>query len=364
MKRVSNRELIPLATAFRAVLKQQKEALRDERWEWYPYDTLSNFTHLAELLDGAGLDFCDLAGEGPVADIGCADGDLALFLASLECEVDAVDNPLTHHNGMRGVRLLAAARKAPVQVHAADLDEQWWLPREKYPLALLLGVLYHLKNPFFTLEMLAKHSRYLLLSTRIANRFPGVAQDVSSVPAAYLVAEDEMNADNSNFWIFTEAGLKRVLERAHWDVRGLITKQAGGDDVRAYVVAESRYSLSNVELLRGLYDDEGQGWRWTAPEFTLRIPLRGRAARRIAMKVHVPAALLEQAGKRVVALRCSGHDLGAETIVLSGDHLLVRNLPAVTAAWVDVEVQVSPPVQEDDDGRKLGLILASVQIET
>ena len=70
-----------------------------------------------------------------------------------------------------------------------------------------------------------------------------------------------------------------------------------------------------------------------------------------------------QAGKRVVALRCSGHDLGAETIVLSGDHLLVRNLPAVTGAWVDVEVQVSPPVQEDDDGRKLGLILASVQIE-
>ena len=92
MKQVSNRELIPLATAFRAELKKQKEALQDARWDWYPYDTLSNFTHMAELLGGAGLEFCELAGAGPVADIGCADGDLALFLASLGCEVDAVDN--------------------------------------------------------------------------------------------------------------------------------------------------------------------------------------------------------------------------------------------------------------------------------
>lgn len=362
MKRVSNRELIPLATAFRAVLKKQKEALRDERWEWYPYDTLSNFTHLAELLDGAGLQFCELAGEEPLADIGCADGDLTLFLASLGCEVDAVDNPVTHHNGMRGVQLLAAARKAPVQVHAADLDEQWSLPREKYPLALLLGVLYHLKNPFFTLEMLAKHSRYVLLSTRIASRFPGVGQEMTSVPAAYLVAEDEMNADNSNFWIFTEAGLRRVLRRAHWEVLGLITKHAGGDDVRAYVVAESLYGLSNVELLQGFHADEGQGWRWTEPRFTLRIPVKGRAPRRITMKVYVPDALLDE-GKLVVTARCGGRDLGADTIALSGDHVLVRDLPAVAGATVDVEVEVSPGLRAPGDGRMLGLILASVQIE-
>ncbi|MFN7935716.1 MAG: methyltransferase domain-containing protein [Bryobacteraceae bacterium] len=363
MKRVSNRELIPLATAFRAALKKQKEALRDERWAWYPYDTLSNFTHLAELLDGAGLQFCELAGTEPLADIGCADGDLALFLASLGCEVDAVDNPVTHHNGMRGVRLLAAARQAPVQVHAADLDEQWSLPREKYPLALLLGVLYHLKNPFFTLEMLAKRSRYLLLSTRIASRFPGVGQEMTAVPAAYLVAEDEMNADNSNFWIFTEAGLRRVLRRAHWEVLGLITKEAGGDDVRAYVVAESLYGLSNVELLEGFHADEGQGWRWTEPRFTLRIPVKGRAPRRITLKVYVPDALLDE-GKLMVALRCAGRELGADTIALSGDHVLVRDLPAVEGAWVDVEVEVSPGLRVAGDGRMLGLILASVQIET
>lgn len=363
MKRVTNRELIGLATEFRDRLKKQKSDLGDVRWEWYPYDTLSNFTHLADLLGAAGLEFRDLAGEEPVADIGCADGDLSLFLAELGCEVDALDNPLTHHNGMRGVRLLAEARQAAVSVHAADLDDQWWLPREKYQLALLLGVLYHLKNPFFALEMLAKHSRYLLLSTRIAAKFPGVAQGMSAVPAAYLVAEDEMNRDNSNFWIFTEAALRRLMHRAHWQVLGLITKPAGGDDERAYVVAESRYSLANVELLRGLYEDEGQGWRWTAPEFTLRIPVKGRAPKRIALKVHVPDALLEGSGKRVVAMRCGGRELGAETITLGGDHVVTRDLPEVGGVFVDVDVAVSPALRESKEGRALGLILASVQVE-
>ncbi|MBL8176795.1 MAG: methyltransferase domain-containing protein [Bryobacterales bacterium] len=359
MNNVTNRELIALATAFRDQLKQQKASLRDPLWEWYPYDTLSNFTHLADLLATAQLEFRDLAGGEPVADIGCADGDLSLFLASLGCDVDALDNPLTHHNGMRGVRLLAQARQASVNVHAADLDEQWWLPRDKYQLSLLLGVLYHLKNPFFALETMAKHSRYLLLSTRIAGRFPGILQPMASVPAAYLVAEDEMNRDNSNFWIFTEAALRRLMHRAHWQVLGLITKPAGGDDERAYIVAESRYSLVNVELLRGLYEDEGQGWRWTAPEFTLRIPVKGRAPRRIALKVHLP----EPTPERSIAFRCAGHDLGTDTIALSGDHLLTRDLPPTSSASVDVDISVSPPLKESAEGRALGLILASVQIE-
>ncbi len=360
MKPVSNQELIALATAFRTRLKEQKAKLADPRWEWYPYDTLSNFTHLADLLAAAGLEFRDLAGNEPVADIGCADGDLSLFLAELGCQVDALDNPLTHHNGMRGVRLLAEARHASVAVHAADLDDQWWLPRDKYQLALLLGVLYHLKNPFFALETLAKHSQYLLLSTRIASQFPGIPQNVAAVPAAYLVAEDEMNRDNSNFWIFTEAALRRLLHRAHWQVLGLITKPAGGGDERAYVVAESRYSLTNVELLRGLYEDEGQPWRWTAPNFTLRIPIKGRTPKRITLKVHLP----EPTAERTIAIHCAGQNLGTDTLALSGDHLLTRDLPPATGPHIDVDISVTPPLQESKEGRALGVILASAQIET
>lgn len=37
-----------------------------------------------------------------VAVIGCADGDLGLFLASLGADVDVVDNPRTNMNGFVG----------------------------------------------------------------------------------------------------------------------------------------------------------------------------------------------------------------------------------------------------------------------
>ena len=37
-------------------------------------------------------------------------------------------------------------------------------------------------------------------------------------PVAYLVEEDELNADYTNFWIFTEEGLKRIVRRAGWDI--------------------------------------------------------------------------------------------------------------------------------------------------
>lgn len=363
MKPATNQQLIPLATEFRAKLKRDKQRLADPRWDWYPYDTLANFTHLGDLLNQARLEFHELAGDEPVADIGCADGDLALFLAEMGCTVDAIDNPRTHHNGMRGVRLLAGARQAAVSVHEADLDEQWYLPREHYRLALLLGVLYHLKNPFYTLEQLSKHSRFLLLSTRIASRFPGVDQPLGDVAAGYLVAEDELNRDNSNFWIFTRAGLQRLLARAHWQVLGLVTKSTADEDERAFVVAESRYSLANVELLHGVYEDEGQGWRWTAPRFAIRVRARGEAPRSITLKIHVPDVALEKRGFVRVSLRAGGTDLGAELIRLSGDYSLTRMLDQWPrgAEHLDIEGMVEPGMTEEE-GRELGIILASVEV--
>ena len=81
------------------------------------------------------------------------------------------------------------------------------------------------------------------------------------------------------------------------------------------------------------------------------------------MKVHVPESLLAQAGERVVGLRCGGRELAAERIVLSGDHVIVRDLPGGVGDFVDVEVTVSPGVQEVDGVRQFGVILVSVRVE-
>ena len=38
------------------------------------------------------------------------------------------------------------------------------------------------------------------------------------VPVAYLVHPTECNNDPSNYWIFSDAGLRRILSRTGWEV--------------------------------------------------------------------------------------------------------------------------------------------------
>ena len=80
-------------------------------------------------------------------------------------------------------------------------------------MAVLLGVLYHLRNPFYALEELASRASYCLLSTRVARRFPDGSVMPGGVPLAYLLGERELNADETNYFIFSEPGLRTLLQR-------------------------------------------------------------------------------------------------------------------------------------------------------
>ncbi|PYI58692.1 MAG: hypothetical protein DMC59_07840, partial [Verrucomicrobia bacterium] len=97
------------------------------------------------------------------------------------------------------------------------LDSQFNLSAEKYDAIFLLGVLYHLKNPFFVLEKLAGVARYCFLSTRIARQTDN-GQPISQGPIAYLLGPSECNNDSTNFWIFSAEGLKRLINRTGWSV--------------------------------------------------------------------------------------------------------------------------------------------------
>ena len=39
---------------------------------------------------------------------------------------------------------------------------------------------------------------------------------------AYLLGEDELNQDNSNYFIFSESGLRVMLGRAHWQIHDYV----------------------------------------------------------------------------------------------------------------------------------------------
>ena len=160
-----------------------------------------------------------LAAGLPVADIGAADGDLAFTLEDAwGWEVDIVDTAPTNMNGLDGARALRDHFGSRVSVHDIDLDRQFRLPRDRYGLIFLLGILYHLQNPFFVLRELATRSTPLLLSTKVA-RFAGPQRTpIDDLPVGYLVAPLETNNDPTNYWVFSPAGLARLVDRAGWDV--------------------------------------------------------------------------------------------------------------------------------------------------
>ena len=84
------------------------------------------------------------------------------------------------------------------------------------------------------------------------------------MPVAYLLDADELNADNSNFWIFTETALRRLLQRAHWRV--LAWHNAGNlkasdpntleNDERAFCLIESTWGEIGVTLVDGWHQPE------------------------------------------------------------------------------------------------------------
>ena len=174
-------------------------------------------------------------------------GTLHSIWSSQGHKCDVYDNGPTNYNGLAGVRWMKRALGSAVRIIDQDLDSQFRLA-DDYELVLLLGILYHLKNPFYVLEKLATASRYLLLSTRIARQFRAGSTDVAEVPAAYLLGPDECNHDATNFWIFTAAGLRRLADRAGWEILRFRTvgdvehsnPQDADCDERAFALLRSR----------------------------------------------------------------------------------------------------------------------------
>ena len=219
-----------------------------EEFTWYGYDILANIWHFDRLLARDKRDFLSQIAGQPIADIGTADGDLGYFFESLGFEVDLIDWPATNWNSLRGAKRLKELLSSSVGIHEIDLDSQFRLPRQRYGMVFLFGILYHLKNPFFVLEQLAQSTRYCAISTRIARQTVDGKLALERAPLAYLLAPDECNNDATNYWIFSLPGLVRLAERTGWrvvsqftvgDTRRSNPSQTDHDE-RAFMLLESR----------------------------------------------------------------------------------------------------------------------------
>jgi SAM-dependent methyltransferase len=347
-----------------------KEKLGDPGFEWYPHETLSAFVNLEKTLTGEnrGL-FSD---SGRVLDLGSQDGELAFFLESLGYQVVAADHPAYNHNGMRGIRALKQAMSSAVEIHEIDVDRPFTLPHDSYDLVVMLGVLYHLRNPFYVLEELARRTSRCLLSTRVARCYPDGSPMPAGMSLAYLLAENELNQDNSNYFIFNEAGLRVMLERAHWDVADyaslgetrLSDPVRLDRDERAFCLLRSRYNrLANLELLDGWHESEETGWRWTAREFATRVHVDG-APQVLEMKMWVAEESIQQFGQLTLHASVNGRELEPAVFATPGLAAFTRSLGGSGEGVLEIRFRLDHALPPDEvDSRERGVIVARLAVE-
>jgi hypothetical protein len=356
--------LVVEARRFEERLRRVKAALGDPGFEWYPYDTLSALGHLDKLLSGPHRGLLD--GRGRLLDVGSQDGELAFFLESLGYQVDAIDHPAYNHNGMRGIRALKAALSSAVEIYEIDIDRPFILPRPSYELVIFLGVLYHVRNPFYVLGELARSTTHCLLSTRVARRYPDGAPMPAGVALAYLLGEDELNRDDSNYFIFSEAGLRVMLERTLWQVVDSLSlgdtllsdPVHAGRDERTFCLLRSRFDrFADVDLLDGWYPAEEAGWRWTEREFAVRLPGR---ARRLRMKLYLAESTLGRLGPVTLHAAAGGRDLPPVTYASAGFATYTAAIAGPAEVRFRLDKALAP---EGPEERELGMIVAEIVVE-
>ena len=213
---------------------------------WYGYDILTNIHLLDQTLVGPRRDVFKMMHNESIADIGAVDGDLGFMLSELGYNVDLIDHSSTNWNGMRGMHALKKLLGLIASIHQVDLDTQFDSPRQDYGLVILLGILYYLKNPFFVLEKIARSTTHCSLSTRIAKFAGPNATLIANLPVAYLLDAAEANNDATNYWIFSEAGVRRLVHRYGFDV--VACKSFG--DTRAFNPSDTHHDERLFMLMR------------------------------------------------------------------------------------------------------------------
>jgi 2-polyprenyl-3-methyl-5-hydroxy-6-metoxy-1,4-benzoquinol methylase len=365
----SAQEILDSRFEFSKLLAEAKREPLPLGLTWYPYDSMASIDHMATFFRKHFADFARAFESGPVIDFGCGDGDIPLFFASLGCDVAAADNPPSNHNWMAGVRALRERMNLAVAVHELDADYATELPGGNYGLAISLGVLYHLKNPYLALETLAKHCRYCILSTRVADATKsGVA--MKNEPLAYLLDHRETNNDPTNQWIFSPAGLERIAKRSGWRVLDRLRFGAAtanptdlDKDARVFLFMRSeRLSApADIRLLEGWTEVTELQWAWTLKRFSFEVTLlESLRPPKFSLQFTIPPAVA--AVSPVVKMSCAvnGQSAGTQSYTGIDEKYYEADLPegVDSSKPMRFEFTVEHGLDSSVDGRDLGVIMA------
>jgi hypothetical protein len=183
-----------------------------------------------------------------------------------------------------------------------------------------------------------------------------------------------VNADKTNFWMFSPAGLRRICDRANWDVCdiGFFGNTAYSDpvspegDERAFCLLRSRLIHSfdpAVTLVSGWHEPVDGTWRWTQKDFSIGIRNYGAA---VALQINIcfwaPEQAIEQLGAIKVSARIDGSALPSQTFSRPGQNIYAITL-RTPGDHTTVSVSVDKPfVPGGADTRELGLAVNAIEI--
>jgi SAM-dependent methyltransferase len=294
-------------------------------------------------------------------DIGAADGHLSFLFERLGYEVEAIDHPATNYNWMNGIRQLAAYFNSSVRIHDINIDVWPYPPSGQYAFAMLLGILYHLRNPFCVLENLARRSPYLFMSTRLLST---LLTDLLPLPAVYLAGRTEINFDPTNYWLFTRRSIRRLLTRAGWEILSEYTERTRSApfalspstrDERIYILARSAFTaqFAAFQCLDGWYPIEDGALRWTRREFAVRLHAAHQASR-LVFEFFAHPYLLAQ-GPVTLQTRLEGAELNSYIIAKAGMHKAELSCVIEPNRSYAVAFALSGAIDEPGGERELGV---------
>jgi hypothetical protein len=201
---------------------------------------------------------------------------------------------------------------------------------------------------------------------------------LQDLPVAYLLDDNELNSDATNHWVFSEAGLGRLLKKTNWEV----LEYAAWGDTRASVPDSARRELrvfgllkstrfndpaDGAELVDGWHELEEDRWRWTRRRFSAAWETApGGGAGRLRLDFFVPERLLAGVGRVGLTARVNGVPLEGAEYAVSGRQSYERLVGAdvLDSRRVTAEFELDSAIAPDDaDPRERGLVVSAVALE-
>jgi tRNA (mo5U34)-methyltransferase len=227
------------AGLFEAV--RQDPDFQREHITLYEFDSLENIDLILALLDKEAATRLDQTSNRTMIDIGCANGDLGFAFEEAGFSVALLDKghvaerdgSLVLQNAPLVASIIARNRGSRVAIIDEDIDDGFDPrrviegfsrarpddePFDRFGLGVMVGVLYHLRNPYSAMEKLTQLCDHLVVGTWVADCMPDRRRSIKDDQLAFLLESGQLAADPSNFWIFTPRSFRVLAERCGWQV--------------------------------------------------------------------------------------------------------------------------------------------------